>query len=77
MRDDTGKVYDIVAGTFFVCGVNEDNFVSLSPEQMEKLKSEFRTPEAFSRIGGKTFIAKVEESRIHTTPPTHGNRGDR
>ena len=34
--------YDIIAGTFFVCGYNEENFVGLTPEQLlEKLAESF------------------------------------
>ena len=34
--------YDVIAGTFFVCGYNEENFVGLTPEQLlEKLAESF------------------------------------
>ncbi len=36
MRSDDGEVYDIYAGPFIVAGLTEDNFGSLTPEQMKK-----------------------------------------
>lgn len=36
LSDDSGKPYDMLVGTFFVCGVKEDNFISLSPELEKK-----------------------------------------
>lgn len=33
--DDNGKVYDIIAGTSFICGCSEDSFDSLSKEHQE------------------------------------------
>ena len=36
LSDDSGKPYDMLVGTFFVCGVNEDDFTSLSPELSRK-----------------------------------------
>ncbi len=41
--------YDVIAGTFFVCGTKGDGFCSLSNEQMEKYKAMFESPELFFR----------------------------
>lgn len=35
LYDDTGEVYDIIAGTFLVVGLTEDNFGSLTEKQIE------------------------------------------
>ena len=45
----TGEPYDIVAGTFFLCGAppDSDNFVSLSPEEIRILQERFCQPEEF------------------------------
>ncbi len=51
LRDENGKVYDIIAGPFFVCGLGEEDFASLSDEQLEKYKDRFRCPEQFFRRG--------------------------
>ena len=40
---------DIIAGTFFICGFNDDGeFVSLTDEQISKYKDRFYEPESFS-----------------------------
>ena len=49
--DDSGEIYDIVAGTFLVTGLTEDNFGSLNEEQIKKFSERFRHPEAFLQMG--------------------------
>ena len=54
LRDENGKIYDIVVGTFFVCGLSENEFnYSLSPELMEKYKAMFEVPQMFVRVNGE------------------------
>ena len=38
LRDKEGKIYDVVAGTFLIVGLGEEDFISLTPEQMEHYK---------------------------------------
>ena len=76
LRDEDGNVYDIIAGTFFICGLSEDNFDSLSPELMEKFKNDFHDPEMFKRINGKILAVKVTEQYIETHDHLH-DRHDR
>lgn len=38
---------DIIAGTFFVCGLSESDLTSLNKEQMEKFYNRFKCPEEF------------------------------
>ena len=51
LRTEDGEIYDIVAGTFLVVGLTEDDFCSLSSELQEKYSRLFQTPEMFMRIG--------------------------
>ena len=44
---ETRQVYDIICGSFFICGLGEDDFISLSPELMKKYEQEFHYPELF------------------------------
>lgn len=55
--------YDIIAGTFMVTGLTEDNFGSLSPELLEKYEKHFHNPEAFMRVGNEIlrFPMKFKE----------------
>ena len=69
LRDENGEIYDIVAGTFFICGLSEDNFASLAPEYIEKFKKEFYDPEIFTRIGDKIVAIKVSEKYLRRNPP--------
>ncbi len=51
LRTEDGEIYDIIAGTFLVVGLTEDDFCSLSSESQEKYSRLFQTPEMFMRIG--------------------------
>ncbi len=41
--DEEGHLYDIIAGSFFITGLSEDNFKSLSPELIQKYSDRFKT----------------------------------
>lgn len=49
---ETGEVYDIIFGTFFLCSAPPDseNFESLSPEQISRYTEHFKCPEFFPGI---------------------------
>lgn len=56
LRDEeTGKVYDIICGTFFLCAAPSDseNFESLTDEQLVRYTERFRTPESFVCVNGE------------------------
>jgi len=42
LRDVSGRVYDVIAGTFFIAGLGEDDLADLSPELMEKYRRVFQ-----------------------------------
>ena len=48
LYDDRGQVYDAIAGTFLVVGLTEDDFTSLTLEQIEKFKEKYQSPEVFT-----------------------------
>lgn len=50
LRDDAGEIYDIIAGTFLVVGLTEEDFCSLSPELIQHFTERFKRPEAFARF---------------------------
>lgn len=62
LYDDKGKLYDILAGTFLVTGLTEDNFGSLSPELIEKYTDLYRTPQMFIRVNGELMAVPVKEA---------------
>ena len=50
LTDDEGEPYDIVVGTFFICGLSPDNFASIPDELAEKFTRQFQYPEMFTRM---------------------------
>ncbi|MBQ8332156.1 MAG: DUF3846 domain-containing protein [Clostridia bacterium] len=40
--DENGQIYDVIAGTFLVAGLTEDNFGSLTEEQITYYTEQFR-----------------------------------
>ena len=53
LKDENGRVYDIVAGPFLVVGLAEEYFTSLMPELQKKYMRLFEYPEVFIRIGSE------------------------
>ncbi len=51
IKDENGKMIDIIAGTFFICGIGDENFTSLPPEHRERFEKMFKKPEAFLKMG--------------------------
>ena len=58
LRDEAGEPYDILCGTFFLCGApaNYDHFTGLTDEQVEKYRAIFQHPEMFLKIGGQIIV---------------------
>ena len=74
---ETGELYDIIAGTFFLCGAppDADSFTSLTDSQLEKYTQYFHTPESFMRINGR--IVAIPEATIHETEKYEKMNGTR
>ena len=71
--------YGGVFGPFFVCGLNEDSFCSLTPEQMERYKKEFHHAEILLGAQGNDLITmKVKpqqrDGMERPHPPKHPSR---
>jgi len=62
LYDEDGQVYDIVAGQFLVVGLTEDNFGSLTDEQIKKFSDRFHSPEGFMRIGNQILVFPIDET---------------
>jgi len=58
LYDDDGRMYDIVAGSFFMVGLGEEDFTDLSPELMAKYAEQFKHPEKFVRLAGEIIAVK-------------------
>ena len=60
LRDEDGKPYDILCGTFFLCGIAEDSFSSLTDEQVQHFKEVFAVPEMFLKFNGNLLVLPME-----------------
>ena len=61
LYDEEGKIYDVIAGAFFICGIGEDDFISLTQEQQEEYLAMFRHPQMFFLLNGEMVAIPVEE----------------
>jgi len=70
LRDEDGDVYDIVAGTFLICGLGEEDFASLPKELQKKYEDKFKKPEAFLKMGRSIKVFPME-------PKAPGGKGEK
>ena len=58
LRDDEGKVYDIISGTFFLCAAppDSDHFAGLTDQQVKTYMERFDMLEMFLNVGGDLFV---------------------
>ena len=63
LRDEDGKIYDVIAGTFFICGAlaDSESFTSLADEQVAYWLRRFAKPEFFVNVNGQIICIPVEE----------------
>ena len=52
LRLDTGEIYDVIAGTFFLCAAppDSDRFASLTEEQIARYAERFHAIERFPEV---------------------------
>lgn len=60
LYDENGKMYDILAGTFLVCGLTGDNFGSLPDDLINKFSEHFKQPETFIQVGRDILAIPTE-----------------
>ena len=61
--------YGGVFGSFFVCGLTEDSFCSLPPDQIERFKKKFHKAEILVGFcGNEPVTLKVEPKQKNATP---------
>lgn len=61
LRDEDGAIYDIIAGTFLVVGLTEEDFGSLSPELLQAFSQRFQNPETFAMVNGELLTFPLED----------------
>ena len=69
--------YGGVFGTFFICGLGEEDFCSLPSDLMERFKKEFRNSEILLGFDGNEAVTlKVSsQPKPHDTPLHEKNHG--
>ena len=84
LRDEDGHIYDVIAGSFLVVGLGEEDFCSLSAEQIDKFEALFHQPEAFVKMGHSITAIPIPDSVLqardeHRDAPklTHSSHDDR
>ena len=61
LRDEAGAIYDVIAGTFLVVGLTEEDFGSLSPELLQAFSQRFQNPETFAMVNGELLVFPLED----------------
>jgi len=64
LRDDEGHIYDIIAGTFLIAGLGDDDFASLQPDHIKKFTELYNTPEIFVNINGKLAVIPMKDEPV-------------
>ena len=59
LYDETGVIYDIVCGPFFICGLGAEDFTSLAERLTDKYYKYFERPELFVRVGGNLVVLRA------------------
>lgn len=56
------EMYDIIAGDFFICGIDDDHeIISLCDDLARKYYEQFKAPESFCRSANNKIIALKDE----------------
>ena len=66
LRNADGDIYDIVAGSFFIVGLGESDFIDLPHELAERFAEQFRQPEMFMRVDDKIVAAPMPDEQAQS-----------
>ena len=61
LLDEEGNIYDIIVGPFLICGLDDEGFISLTPEQEREYMAMFRHPQIFVMLNGEMVAIPIEE----------------
>ena len=62
--DADGEIVDIIAGTFLIVGLTDDDFGDLSDELAAKYAALFGSPEAFLRSGDRILVFPMSPDAV-------------
>ena len=66
--------YGGVFGTFFICGLTEDSFCSLTPEQVKHYKEKYHHAEILTGVKGNDVFTIKIPPRQRNQPPRNPGR---
>lgn len=66
--------YGAVCGTFFICGLGEEDFCSLTQEQVKRYKQKFHKAEMLLAVNGSKPVTAKVEPRRRDRPPQNKSR---
>lgn len=69
LRDSKDRIYDGIAGSFLVVGLEGDHFCSLTQKQMVKYEKLFHQPELFVRMGRNMYVLPVADEFVGRDVP--------
>lgn len=70
LRDESGNLYDYIAGNFMIVGLGEEDFTSLLPEYVEKYSQLFAQPEILNITNGKfEVLPDVSGEQLESDEP--------
>lgn len=73
LRDEHGRIYDFIAGTFLIVGILGEDLVSISDEDIKTYSKVFEVPERlFLQDDGRYLVLRdpVKEEKPDATPIT-------
>lgn len=59
IRNDSGEIIEVIAGTFLIAGLGKDEFASLTQEQLTNYKELFLQPEQFYLVDQKIHAVPI------------------
>ena len=59
-----GQVYDVIAGTFLVAGMDGDKITSLPDDLANKYNRRFQTIEVYAQVGDRTVMFQVPQDNL-------------
>ena len=69
-----GSKYGAVFGTFLICGLGEDKYCSLTPEQISHYKKVFRHAERLIGIAGNSPLIMLTKPKPRNPRPKNKGR---
>jgi len=62
LRDEHGNLYDIISGTFFLCGTPSDSgrLASLTEAQLEHFQKHFQKSEVLTHMGNRIICLPMQ-----------------